>query len=63
MEPNFGPVAKPVPIVVLVHSEHPSKATPSVLDLLFNAAQKAPHPGVIIVKQEASWFQLQEEKR
>jgi hypothetical protein len=62
LELNFGLVAEPVRTAILVHSEHPFEATPSVLDPLFNAAGKAPHPDVAIVKQEAGWFQLQEEK-
>jgi hypothetical protein len=63
LEPNFGPVAEPVPSAIPVHSKHPSEATPSILDLLFNAVGKAPHPDAVIVKQEAGWFQLWEEKR
>ena len=63
MEPNLGPIAKPVPFAVLVYSDHPSEATPSIHDPLFNAVGKALHPDAMIVKQEAGWFQLQEEKR
>jgi hypothetical protein len=63
LEPNFGPAAEPVPSAIPVHCERPSEATPSVLDPLFNAAGKAPHPNAIIVKQEGGWFQLREEKR
>ena len=32
-------------------------------DPLFNVAGKAPHPDVVIVKQEAGWFQLREAKQ
>jgi hypothetical protein len=33
------------------------------MDPFFNAARKAPHPGAVIVKQDAGWFPLKEEKR
>jgi hypothetical protein len=46
-----------------VHSGHPFEAAPSVLDPLFNTAGKAPHPDAVIVKQEAGWFQLRDDKR
>jgi hypothetical protein len=59
----LGPAAQPLQSSVLVHSDRSSKATPSVHDPLFNAAKKAPHPDVVIVKQEAGWFRLWEEKR
>jgi hypothetical protein len=62
LEPNFGPAAELVPSAIPVHYERPSEATPSFLDPLFNAVGKAPHPDVVIVKQEAGWFQLREEK-
>jgi hypothetical protein len=54
LEPNLGPVPEPVQSTVLVHSGHPFEAALSVLDPLFNAAGKAPHPDAVIVKQEAS---------
>jgi hypothetical protein len=60
LEPNLGPAPE---LVHPVHSEHPFEAAPSVLDPLFNAAGKAPHPDAVIVKQGAGWFQLHEEKR
>jgi hypothetical protein len=63
LEPNTGPAAEPLQSSVQIHSDRPSKATPSVHDPLFNAAGKAPHPDAVIVKQEAGWFQLREEKR
>jgi hypothetical protein len=47
LEPNLGPAPEPVQPV---HSERPFEAAPSVLDPLFNAAGKAPHPDAIIVK-------------
>jgi hypothetical protein len=59
LEPNLGPAPEPVQPV---HSERPFEAAPSVLDPLFNAAGKAPHPDAVIVKQEAGWFQLRKEK-
>jgi hypothetical protein len=59
LEPNLGPAPEPVQPV---HSERPFEAAPSVLDPLFNAAGKAPHLDAVIVKQEAGWFQLCEEK-
>ena len=45
------------------HSKPLTTTTVVVKDPLFNAAGKAPPPDVVIVKQEASWFQLQVEKR
>jgi hypothetical protein len=63
LEPNLGPIPEPVQSAVPVHNGHPFEAAPSVLDPLFNAAGKAPHPDAVIVKQEAGWFQLCEEKR
>jgi hypothetical protein len=38
LEPNTGPAAEPLQSSVRVHSDRPSKATPSVHDSLFNAA-------------------------
>jgi hypothetical protein len=63
LEPNLGPIPELVQSAVPVHSGHPFEATPSILDPLFNAAGKAPHPDAVIVKQEAGWFQLCKEKR
>jgi hypothetical protein len=63
LDPNLGPAADLVQCAVLVECEHLPKATPSVVDPLFNAARKAPHPDAVIVKQEAGWFQLREEKQ
>jgi hypothetical protein len=62
LEPNLGLAPESVQSAIPVHSGHPFEATPSVLDPLFNAAGKAPHPDAVIVKQEASWFQFHEEK-
>jgi hypothetical protein len=59
----LGPAVEPVPSAIPVHSDRFSEATPSIQDPLFNAAGKAPHPDAVIVKQEAGWFQLWEEKR
>jgi hypothetical protein len=61
--PNLDPAPELVQSAVPVHSGHPFEAAPSVLDPLFNAARKAPHPDAVVVKQEAGWFQLREEKR
>jgi hypothetical protein len=63
LEPNLGPAPEPVQSTVPVHSGHPFEAAPSVLDPLFNTVGKAPHLDAVIVKQEAGWFQLHEEKR
>ena len=63
LESNTGPATEPLQSLVQVHSDCPSEATPSIHDLLFNAAGKAPHSNAIIVKQEAGWFQLREEQR
>jgi hypothetical protein len=38
------------------HFEPHTTTTVAVEDLLFNTVGKNPHPGVVIVKQEASWF-------
>jgi hypothetical protein len=45
------------------HSEPHTTSTVAVEDPLFYAAGKASHPNAVIVKQEASWFQLWAEKR
>ena len=37
--------------------------TASIDNSLFNAASKALHLNAVVVKQEASWFQLRVEKR
>jgi hypothetical protein len=63
LELNIGPTVKLLQSSVRVHSDRPSEATPSVYDPLFNVAGKAPHPDAVVVKQEAGWFQLCEEKR
>jgi hypothetical protein len=61
LEPNLGPAAEPVQSAVPVHSDHPSEVSPFVHDPLFNAVGKAPHLDAVIVKQEASWFQLRDD--
>jgi hypothetical protein len=63
LEPNLGPALEPVQSAIPVHNGHPFEAAPSVLGPLFNAAGKALHPDAVIMKQEAGWFQLCEEKR
>jgi hypothetical protein len=63
LELNLGPTADLVQCAVPVECEHPPKATPSVVDSVFNAVGKAPYPDAVFVKQEAGWFQLREEKR
>ena len=63
LEPKTGPAAEPLQSSVQAHRERPSEATLFVHDPLFNAVGKAPHLDAIIVKQEAGWFQLWEEKR
>ena len=50
LEPNTSPAMEPLQSLVQVHSDRPSEATPSVHDLLFNAAGKALHLDVVIVK-------------
>jgi hypothetical protein len=45
------------------HSKPHTTSTASMDDPLFNATDKALHPDAVIVKQEASWFQLRAEKR
>jgi hypothetical protein len=49
LDPNLGPAADPVQCAVPVQCEHPPEVTPSVVDLLFNAVGKAPHPDAVIV--------------
>jgi hypothetical protein len=58
---NDDPAAEPVQSAVPVHSDHPSEVSPFVHDPLFNAVGKAPHLDAVIVKQEASWFQLRDD--
>jgi hypothetical protein len=62
-EPDMGTATELMPAPLAVSSEPPSKASTIVVDLLFNAAGKAPHPDAVIVKHEAGWFQMHEEKR
>ena len=62
LEPNIGPAIEPLQSSIRVHSDHPFEAIPSIHDPLFNVVRKAPHPDVVIVKQEVGWFQLCEEK-
>lgn len=52
-----------MPAAVAVHSECPSEATTTVMDLFFTATRKAFHLNVIIIKQKAGRFQLWVEKR
>jgi hypothetical protein len=59
---NLGLAMEPLPSKVVVQIESPNEAVAIILDPLFNAARKAPHPNAIIVKQEVGWFQLREEK-
>jgi hypothetical protein len=63
MDSNSGPATELVPAAIAIHNEHLGEATVTIMDPLFNIARKAPHPDVVIVKQEAGWFQLWEEKR
>jgi ribosomal protein L10 len=53
---------EPVPTAIAVHNEHPNEVTAAIMDPLFNAAGKVCHLDAVVVKQEAGWFQLQEEK-
>jgi hypothetical protein len=55
--------AKSVAPEVGEHSEPHITPTAFIDDAFFNAASKAPHLDAVIVKQEASWFQLRAEKR
>jgi hypothetical protein len=59
----MGLAIKSVLAPVAIPSEPPSEASVAVMEPLFNAAGKAPHLDDVIIKQEANWFQLQEEKR
>ena len=62
LEPKASPAAEPLQSSVRVHNDHHSKAIPSSNDPLSNATGKAPHLDVVIVNQEAGWFQFWEEK-
>ena len=57
-----GSVAEPLQSSIPIHSDRPSESTPSDIDPLLNVAGKALHLDAVIVKQEAGWFQLWEEK-
>jgi hypothetical protein len=63
MDANDESASRPVAPEVGEYSEPHTTPTASVEDPLFNAADKAPHPDAVIIKQEASWFQLRAEKR
>jgi hypothetical protein len=63
MDSNDEPASRSVAPEVGEYSEPHTTPTASVEDPLFNAADKAPHPDAVIIKQEASWFQLRAEKR
>jgi hypothetical protein len=62
LEPDLGMATEPVPIPLGIHSEPLSKVSAAIMDPLFNAARKVPLPNAIIIKHEAGWFQLWEEK-
>jgi hypothetical protein len=53
MDSNDEPVSRAVAPEVGKHSEPHTTPTTSIDDTLFNTAGKAPHPDVVIVKQEA----------
>ena len=48
--PNIGLAIESLQSSARVHCDCPSEATPSIHDPLFNAAEKAPHPDVVIMK-------------
>ena len=63
MDSNDESATRSVAPEVGEHSKPHTISTASIDDLLFNAIGKAPHLDVVVVKQEAGWFQLQAEKR
>ena len=63
IDSNVEPTSTLVALEIGEHPEPYTTPTASIDDPLFNAANKALHPDVVVVKQEADWFQLWEEKR
>jgi hypothetical protein len=63
MDSNDESTSRSVALEVGEHSGPHTTPTTSIDDALFNAAGKAFHLDAVIVKQEASWFQLWVEKR
>ena len=63
MDANVESTSKLMSPEVGKHSEPHTMPTTSINNPLFNALDKALHPDVVVVKQEAGWFQLYEEKR
>jgi hypothetical protein len=63
MDSNDEPASRWVAPEVGEYFEPHTTPTTSIDNALFNAAGKAPHPDVVIVKQEAGWFQLRAEKQ
>ena len=56
MDANVESVSRLVSPKVGEHSEPHTTPIASIDNPLFNAAGKAPHPDVVVVKQEAGWF-------
>ena len=56
MDSNVESASTSVAPEVGEYSESHTTPIASIHDLLFNAANKAPHLDVVIVKQEAGWF-------
>ena len=63
LDSNVESASRLVAPIVGEHPEPHTTPTASINDPLFNAASKAPHLDAMVVKQEAGWFQLWEEKR
>jgi hypothetical protein len=61
--PSSSTTSAPVLPAVPVQTDPLVESSDGFKDPLFNAARKALHPDVVIVKQEAGWFQLKEAKR
>jgi hypothetical protein len=61
--PSSSTTSAPVLAAVPVQTHPLVESSGGFSDPLFNAVGKAPHPDAIIVKHEAGWFQLKEEKR
>jgi hypothetical protein len=62
VEPDLERATEPVPAAVGIHTKPLSELNASVMDPLFNAARKVLLLDVVIVKQEAGWFQLWKRK-
>ena len=63
MDANVEITSRLVSLEVGEHSEPHITATASIDNPFFNATGETPHSDAMVIKQEASWFQLWKEKR